>query len=93
MFDRKVKSSDKRMNLNRNFHGTTELANLNEIKMNLSVKFANLAGKSYIIERFVRCQKGVNPVQQCSVENREGRYRQRLLHWLIVPFWFSTEHL
>ena len=23
-FDRKVKSSDKRMNLNRNFHGTTE---------------------------------------------------------------------
>ena len=36
------------MNLNGKFHDTTEFANLNEVKMNLIVKFANLAGKSYI---------------------------------------------
>ena len=31
------------------FTARHNLANLNEVKMNLIVKFANLAGKSYII--------------------------------------------
>ena len=31
------------------FTARQNLANLNEVKMNLIVKFANLAGKSYII--------------------------------------------
>ena len=31
------------------FTGRQNLANLNEVKINLIVKFANLAGKSYII--------------------------------------------
>ena len=36
-------------------------------------------------------QKGVNVVQQCSVENQKGTIAYR--HWLytvIAPFWFST---
>ena len=47
-FERKVKLNDKRMNMNGNFMARQNLANLNEVKMNLIVKFANLAGKSYI---------------------------------------------
>ena len=33
------------------FTARQNLANLNEVKMNLIVKFANLAGKSYIIAK------------------------------------------
>ena len=38
-------------------------------------------------------QKGINVVQQCSVDNQNlERYSHRL-YTAIAPFWFSTEHL
>ena len=45
------------------FTARQNLANLNEVKMNLIVKFANLAGKSYIIMR-----------KRCSIQQGEKRY-------------------
>ena len=39
------------------FTARQNLANLNEVKMNLIVKFANLAGKSYIIKYKLRLVK------------------------------------
>ena len=37
------------------FTARQNLANLNEVKINLIVKFANLAGKSYIMPKIKQC--------------------------------------
>ena len=56
------------------FTARQNLANLNEVKMNLIVKFANLAGKSYIITRHLNSPITTSPFLENIFSN------------IIIPF-------